>query len=135
MSAAQAPSGSGTVYSVGGCTQYGVYVGNGTAYSVDPSYSVYRQTTATGYQLNIVQDYGCHLVSTKNVAVAASAHPAVAASGTSGSSAHNPGAVFPAIVTVKGPLDNPWVLGGLAALGILGIVGMVHLIDKHQSGT
>lgn len=54
----------GTVYRVGGCTQYGRYVGNGSHFGVGEQYSVYERKIPNGYEYAIVEDYGCILRAT-----------------------------------------------------------------------
>ncbi len=113
-----------TSYSVGGCTQYGTYVGNGAQFGSNSDYSVYHQAIAGGYRLNFVKDYECVLVSHQDHI--------------------NPSTAKKNIVSQKpvislwytnernGMMSNPYVLAGLAALGVTGIVVAAIMMEHHK---
>lgn len=62
-------------YTVGGCTQFGSYLGSGAKFGSTGQYSVYRKDVSGGYDLNFVSDYGCNLVRTVRHTVPPSTAP------------------------------------------------------------
>lgn len=129
-------------YSIGGCTQYGTYVGNGMHFGANPEYSIYRQDFDGYYVLHAVLDYGCILKdSYKHVLPAASTTTKASSSGSGGPKTfanpsnpaqNNAGAAHTAAVPWY---ENPVVLAIGAGAGILGVAIAVALWHDGHNGS